>query len=175
MKLVYHPHPSLLKQVQEFDFNKLDAKDIEKQMIEIMNKEHGVGLSANQVDLDAQIFVMEPKNLEGHKDGESFAVINPRIEAVSEQTVLGEEGCLSFPGLFFKVKRAVALVAKFLDSSGKECKIEFTGWNARIFQHEFDHLYGINYIDRVSKMKLDMAKKKQQKYFKKIRGMITYG
>lgn len=175
MKLVYHPHPSLLKQVQEFDFNKLDAKDIEKQMIEIMNKEHGVGLSANQVDLDAQIFVMEPKDLEGHKDGESFAVINPRIEAVSEQTVLGEEGCLSFPGLFFKVKRAEALVAKFLDSSGKECKIEFKGWNARIFQHEFDHLYGINYIDRVSKMKLDMAKKKQQKYFKKIRGMITYG
>jgi len=175
MKLVYHPHPSLLKQVQEFDFNKLDAKDIEKQMIEIMNKEHGVGLSANQVDLDAQIFVMEPKDLEGYKDGQSFAVINPRIEAVSEQTVLGEEGCLSFPGLFFKVKRAEALVAKFLDSSGKECKIEFKGWNARIFQHEFDHLYGINYIDRVSKMKLDMAKKKQQKYFKKIKGMITYG
>jgi len=175
MKLVYHPHPSLLKQVQEFDFSKLDAKDIEKQMIEIMNKEHGVGLSANQVDLDAQIFVMEPKDLEGYKDGQSFAVINPRIEAVSEQTVLGEEGCLSFPGLFFKVKRAEALVAKFLDSSGKECKIEFKGWNARIFQHEFDHLYGINYIDRVSKMKLDMAKKKQQKYFKKIKGMITYG
>jgi peptide deformylase len=175
MKLVYHPHPSLLKQVQEFDFNKLEAKDIEKQMIEIMNKQHGVGLSANQVDLDAQIFVMEPKDLEGYKDGESFAVINPRIEAVSEQTVLGEEGCLSFPGLFFKVKRAEALVAKFLDSNGKECKIEFKGWNARIFQHEFDHLYGINYIDRVSKMKLDMAKKKQQKYFKKIKGMITYG
>jgi len=175
MKLVYHPHPSLLKQVQEFDFNKLDAKDIEKQMIEIMNKEHGVGLSANQVDLDAQIFVMEPKDLEGHKDGESFAVINPRIEAVSDQTVLGEEGCLSFPGLFFKVKRAQALVAKFLDSSGKECTIEFKGWNARIFQHEFDHLYGINYIDRVSKMKIDMAKKKQQKYFKRIKGMIKYG
>jgi len=175
MKLVYHPHPSLLKQVQEFDFNKLEAKDIEKQMIEIMNKQHGVGLSANQVDLDAQIFVMEPKDLEGYKDGESFAVINPRIEAVSEQTVLGEEGCLSFPGLFFKVTRAEALVAKFIDSNGKECKIEFKGWNARIFQHEFDHLYGINYIDRVSKMKLDMAKKKQQKYFKKIKGMITYG
>lgn len=175
MNLVYHPHQALLKQVKEFDFDKLDAKNIEKNMIDIMRKEHGVGLSANQVDLDAQIFILEPKDLEGYKDGESFAIINPRIEAVSDQTVLGEEGCLSFPGLFFKVKRAEALVAKFLDSSGKECTIEFTGWNARIFQHEFDHLQGINYIDRVSKLKLDMAKKKQEKYFKRIKGMIKYG
>lgn len=175
MKLVYHPHPALLKQVQPFDFDKLDAIEIEKQMVDIMTKEHGVGLSANQVDLDAQIFVMEPKELQGYKNGQSFAVINPKIEKVSEQTIIGEEGCLSFPGLFFKVKRAVALVAKFLDSSGKECIVEFTGWNARIFQHEFDHLYGINYIDRVSKLKIDMAKKKQEKLMKQIKGMIKYG
>lgn len=175
MKLIYHPHPALEKQVQPFDFDKLDAKDIEKQMIDIMTSNHGVGLASNQVDLDAQIFVMEPKDLEGYEDGKPFAVINPKIEAVSEQRILGEEGCLSFPGLFFKVDRAQALMAKFLDSNAKECTIEFTGWNARIFQHEFDHLQGINYIDRVSKMKVDMAKKKQQKYFKRIKGMIKYG
>lgn len=175
MKLIYHPHPALEKQVQPFDFDKLDAKDIEKQMIDIMTSNHGVGLASNQVDLDAQIFVMEPKDLEGYEDGKPFAVINPKIEAVSEQRILGEEGCLSFPGLFFKVDRAQALMAKFLDSNAKECTIEFIGWNARIFQHEFDHLQGINYIDRVSKMKVDMAKKKQQKYFKRIKGMIKYG
>jgi len=175
MQLIKSPNPWLEKKVKPFDFDNLDAKKIAEDMIITMKQHGGIGLSANQVGLDAQIFVMEPKDLEGYKDGESFAVINPRIEAVSEQTVLGEEGCLSFPGLFFKVTRAEALVAKFIDSNGKECKIEFKGWNARIFQHEFDHLYGINYIDRVSKMKLDMAKKKQQKYFKKIKGMITYG
>jgi len=174
MKLVYHPNEWLEKKVQPFDFDKLDAKKIEEEMIAIMLKEHGVGLSANQVGLDAQIFVLSPEKLEGYDD-KPFAVINPKIEKVSEQTVLGEEGCLSFPLLYFKVKRAEALVASFLDSTGKECTIEFTGWNARIFQHEFDHLYGINYTDRVSKIKIDMAKKKQAKLMKRYKGVITYG
>jgi peptide deformylase len=173
MKLVYHPNEWLDKEVKTFDFDNLDAKDIEKQMIEIMDKHKGVGLSANQVGLDAKIFVMEPEGLEGYD--KPFAVINPTIEAVSEQKITGEEGCLSFPGLFFKVTRAEALVAKFIDSNAKECTIEFKGWNARIFQHEFDHLYGINYIDRVSKLKLDMAKKKQQKLLKKYKEFLTHG
>ena len=61
------------------------------------------------------------------------------------------------------------MVAKCLDSAGKECTIEFVGYNARIFQHEYDHLQGINFTDRVSKLRLDMAKKKQQKLFKKYK------
>lgn len=173
MKLVYHPNEWLDRAVEPFDFDQLDAKQIESDMIDIMKKNAGVGLSANQVGLNARIFVMEPDGLEGYN--EPFAVINPEIEAVSEQKVIGEEGCLSYPGLFFKVTRAQALVGRFLDSSGKECKIEFTGWNARIFQHEFDHLLGINYTDRVSKLKLDMAKKKQQKLLKKYKDFIKNG
>jgi len=173
MKLVYHPNEWLDKQVAPFDFEKLDAKQIEKDMIKIMEDNQGVGLSANQVGLDAQIFVMKPEG----KD--AFAVINPKVEAVSEQIIEGEEGCLSFPGLYVKVKRAAALVASYVDSSNKECKIEFKGWEARIFQHEFDHLNGINYIDRVSKLRLDMAKKKQQKLMKlisqKVKDSKLYG
>lgn len=173
MKLVYHPNEWLDKEVDPFDFDKMDAKQIEKDMIEIMQKQSGVGLSANQVGLNARIFVMEPDELDGYD--EPFAIINPVIEAVSEDQVVGEEGCLSYPGLFFKVTRAKALVAKFLDSNAKECTIEFIGWNARIFQHEFDHLLGINYTDRVSKLKLDMAKKKQQKFLKKYKEILTNG
>ena len=173
MNLVYHPNDWLDKKVQPFDFDKLDAKQIEKEMIELMTAEHGVGLAANQVGIDAQIFVMEPKTLEGYK--EPFAIINPKIEKVSTETIEGEEGCLSFPGLYFKEKRASALVANFLDSTGKECNIEFKGWEARIFQHEFDHLQGINYIDRVSKLRLDMARKKQAKLLKKYKDIIKYG
>jgi len=60
------------------------------------------------------------------------------------------------------------LVTECLDSSGKECTIELQGWNARIFGHEYDHLYGINYIDRISKLRLDMAKRKQEKLMKRI-------
>ena len=161
MKLVYHPNEWLDKEVKPFDFDKLDAKDIEKQMIEIMDKHKGVGLSANQVGLDAKIFVMEPEGLEGYD--KPFAIINPTIEAVSEEKVTGEEGCLSFPGLFFKVTRAQALVAKFIDSNAKECTIEFTGWNARIFQHEYDHLDGIVFKQRANKIHLERAMRQAKK------------
>ena len=75
---------------------------------------------------------------------------------------------------YFKVKRPIGLVTEWLDSSGKECTIELTGWNARIFGHEYDHLYGINFIDRVSKLRLDMAKKKQKKLFKKYKVDIKW-
>jgi peptide deformylase len=59
------------------------------------------------------------------------------------------------------------LVVDCLDIAGKECTIELTGWNARVFGHEYDHLYGINFIDRVSKLRLSMAKKKRNNYIKK--------
>ena len=74
--------------------------------------------------------------------------------------------------MFFKVKRPTGMVIECLDSSGKECTIELVGWNARIAGHEYDHLYGINYVDRVSKLKLDIAKKKQSKLLKRFGAYI---
>ena len=168
MKLIYHPNSWLERKVDPFDFDNLNAKEISEQMIEIMEKNQGVGLAANQVELNAQIFVMKPTGLEGYEDDKPFAIINPKITAVSEEVVEGEEGCLSFPLLYVKVKRPTGLVTECLDITGKECTIELVGWNARIFGHEYDHLYGINYIDRVSKLRLDMAKKKQNKLMKRI-------
>ena len=173
MKLIYHPHPALEKQVQPFDFDKLDAKDIEKQMLDIMTSNHGVGLAANQVDLDAQIFVMEPKDLEGYEDGKPFAVINPKIEAVSEQRILGEEGCLSFPGLLLKVSRPTWIVGQWQNAKGETKEGKVDGYLAKCFQHEFDHLNGVCFVDRVSKLKLQLALKKLQKLRKKIRNDRT--
>ena len=97
LKLLRFPDPFLNKKVAPFDFDKYDAKQIEADMIAIMDKENGVGLSANQVGLDAQIFIMKPEGLEGYEDNKPFAIINPVITEVSQETVLGEEGCLSFP------------------------------------------------------------------------------
>ena len=78
MKLIYHPNSWLERKVDPFDFNKLNAKEIEEQMIEIMDKNQGVGLAANQVELNAQIFIMKPKGLEGYEDDKPFAIINPK-------------------------------------------------------------------------------------------------
>lgn len=163
MQLVKSPDPWLEKQVKPFDFEQLDAKQIEKEMIELMLEEGGIGLSANQVALDAQIFVMKPHLLENK---EPFAIINPVIEKITPEQEDMPEGCLSHPELFLKVKRPRGLVARYLDTDAKECIIELYDIDARCFLHEYDHLYGIEFIDRVSKLKLEMARKKQQKIHK---------
>jgi peptide deformylase len=129
-----------------------------------MDTAGGIGLSANQVGLDAQIFVMKPHLLENK---EPFALINPELESVTVNYEEMPEGCLSHPDLFLKVKRPKGVIAKYLDINAKECKIELYDIDARCFLHEFDHLQGIEFTDRVSRLKLDMAKKKQRKLQRK--------
>jgi len=164
MHLIKSPNPWLEKKVKEFDFNKLDAISISNEMIELMDTAGGIGLSANQVGLDAQIFVMKPHLLENK---EPFALINPELESVTVNYEEMPEGCLSHPDLFLKVKRPKGVIAKYLDINAKECKIELYDIDARCFLHEFDHLQGIEFTDRVSRLKLDMAKKKQRKLQRK--------
>lgn len=164
MNLIYSPDPWLEKKVEQFDFDKLNAVEVAQEMVDIMTACGGIGLSANQVGLDAQIFVMKPY-LQEFK--EPFAIINPVIEKVSVETELGPEGCLSHPDLFLQVTRPKKLVAKFLDADAKECIMTFSDIDARCFLHEYDHLQGIEFVDRVSRVKLDMAKKKRFKLRKK--------
>jgi len=164
MHLIKSPNPWLDKKVKEFDFNDLDAISVSREMIELMDNAGGIGLSANQVGLDAQIFVMKPHLLENK---EPFALINPELESVTVNYEEMPEGCLSHPDLFLKVKRPKGVIAKYLDINAKECKIELYDIDARCFLHEFDHLQGIEFTDRVSRLKLDMAKKKQRKLQRK--------
>jgi peptide deformylase len=160
MQLVKSPSKWLDTAVKPFDFKQLDADQISKDMIELMVNEGGIGLSANQVALDAQIFVMKPHLLE---DNSPLVIINPVIQKVTEETEDMPEGCLSHPALYLKVKRPKGLVAQYVDICNKECTIELYDIDARCFLHEWDHLNGIEFTDRVSKLKLQMAQKKQFK------------
>jgi peptide deformylase len=165
MQLIKSPDPFLEKQVNPFDFDVLDAEKISNEMIEIMLREGGIGLSANQVGIDAQIFVMKPILLE---DKSPLTIINPVIDKITQDTETMPEGCLSHPGLFLTVKRPKGLIAKYFDINAKECIIELTDIDARCFLHEYDHLQGIEFTNRVSRLKLDMAKKKAVKKQKRI-------
>ena len=160
MKLIKSPNTWLQTEVDPFDFDKFDAKDVSEKMIALMVLEGGIGLSANQVGLSGQIFVMKPHLLE---DNTPLTVINPIIDKVSVNTELMPEGCLSHPDLYLKVARPKGLVVKFLDIDAKECIMELYDIDARCFLHEYDHLQGIEFTNRVSRLKLDMAKKKQTK------------
>lgn len=168
MNLIEAPNDWLEKTLKPFDFNELDAVQVSGEMCQIMMAKNGIGLSANQVGLDAQIFVMRP--LEHPEVKKPFAVINPIILEISEEVETRPEGCLSYPGLVLKVSRPVKLVAQFIDIDAKECILEFSGIDARCFLHEYDHLNGINFTDRVSKLKLDIAKKKLKKQKRLMHG-----
>lgn len=166
MKIVKSPDTWLDKKVKPFDFESMDAESVATEMIQLMESAGGIGLSANQVALDAQIFVMKPYFANNKIP---FALINPEILALTESTETMPEGCLSHPNLFLQVKRPTGLVAKYLDTNAKEHIIELYDIDARCFLHEYDHLIGIEFTDRVSKLKLQLARKKQNK-IRKING-----
>jgi len=163
MKLIKSPNSFLQKILPDFDFNNpiIDPLELEEQMIMLMAKENGIGLSANQVGIDARVFAMFPRNIpEIHTP---FALFNPKVIDASLELEDDEEGCLSFPGLFFKVKRPQSIIVEFLDRSNKSYILRLEGIDARCFLHELDHLNGICFTDRISKLKLDLAIKKQRK------------
>ena len=162
MELIKAPNEFLEKQVKPFDFENMDAEKISKDMVDTMLKYKGIGLASNQVGLDAQIFVMGEEK--------PITVINPIITEVGPERVEMEEGCLSFPGLYFKVKRPSVVSVQYLDIEQKECIIKLEGLHARVFLHEYDHLQGITFDQRISKLRLEMAKKKQEKLLKDLHG-----
>jgi len=163
LKLVKHPNEILEVVVAPFDFDTpiVDPIQLEEEMVKLMAEENGIGLAANQVNLRARVFTIKTQLVP--EITEPFAAFNPTVEKVSEEMELDYEGCLSYPNLFFKVNRPKTIVAKFFDRDNKERIIELTGIDARCYLHELDHLNGICFTDRVSKLKLELAQKKQRK------------
>lgn len=166
LQLVTELHPLLKKELAPFDFEKIDAKALAKRLFKIMLSCRGAGLSANQVGLDAQMFVMQWPAIDGLEAG-TRVVINPEILEFMGEEVQFEEGCLSFPALFIWLKRPEAIRVKYQDIAGEWQEEVMIGWKARIFQHEYDHLKGLTMKDRSSKLKLDRAVEKRKKIFKK--------
>lgn len=153
--------------VDVFDFQQMHPAPVALDMIDIMLQEGGLGLSANQVGFPYRIFVMKP--VLNKKYGDVTIVMNPIIRGLSKETEEGVEGCLSHPGLILKVKRPISCIVEFdtLTSDYKNVihvEAKYDDIDARIFLHEYDHLHGIQFIDRVSKLKLKMAEKKRIKH-----------
>ena len=158
MQLIKHPNPILKQTAVPWDFkNHVNAKVIEREMIELMKANNGIGLAANQVGLDRRVFVIRTQ------DGREFGCFNPNILFGDNNLIEDQEGCLSFPELWLKVKRHNKITAMYLDNAGEQRIIELEGIDARCFQHELDHLDGIKFTEHVSSLKLQMARKKQRK------------
>jgi peptide deformylase len=130
-----------------------EIRDLVDDMYLTMEKAPGVGLAAPQIGVGLRIFVFDWDDGETHHRG---VAINPTLELSEVSTEWPDEdteveGCLSIPGERYPLKRADSAVLKALDIDGKPFKIAASGWLARIFQHEFDHLDGLLYADRLLK------------------------
>lgn len=150
---------SLYVPSSEWDFENppANSEDIESELSRLMDEEGGIGFAANQMGFLYRIFAMKI-------DDEARFFYNPEILTASEeQQVMSEEGCLSFPGLYFKVKRPAIVTVRYQNSKGEFFEEELSGIAARCFQHELDHLDGVCFTSKVSKLTLDMAKKKRDK------------
>jgi len=148
-----YPDPVLRKKCQEVEEVTPEIKKLGLNMIETMVTNQGIGLAAPQVNVLKRIIVVHP--ISERTPGEMLAkkpqvFINLKITKKSRETMVDEEGCLSFPGLFLKIKRAKEVEIETLDGNGKKTFLKLEGLPARVFQHEIDHLDGILFIDRLS-------------------------
>ena len=127
-------------------------------MVETMRAEPGVGLAAPQVDVSERVIVVEYyEDEEKAEEDENapkrlYAVVNPEITRRSAETELGNEGCLSVPGFNGEVERHLAITVKGQNRHGQPLTLKLKDWTARIFQHEIDHLNGVLFTDRATRI-----------------------
>lgn len=148
LSIVKYPHPALRwesKPVLEIDDR---LRDVVRQMFSLMYAANGIGLAANQVGLPWRLFVINPSGDRTRTD-EEFVFLNPEIlrRKGSEE---GEEGCLSLPELYGPVRRSTSLSVEAFDLEGEPFRMDLDDFPARVVQHEYDHIDGVLFIDRMT-------------------------
>jgi peptide deformylase len=154
-------HEMLHQPAQRFDFENppMDPTELFENLKETLIAKRGMGLSAPQVGIPYQVFVIgnpgDPDSI--------FSVFNPKIVDYKGDTISMEESCLTFNGLFVKIKRPSEIRARFSGHDGLVNTMPMVGVSARLFQHEYDHINGITMTKRASSLHLSRAKKEKEK------------
>lgn len=133
----------LRKKTAPFDFSKYTKKEVDeliRQMRADMKRAEGVGLAGNQVGLNISVFVAQVEN-------KFYAIFNPELTELSEETITIDEGCLSVPGKYGPTPRSERVILKGFDKHNRPIKIKAWGLLARVFQHEVGHLNGELFVD----------------------------
>ena len=171
LKLIPPSDPRVVSAIAPFNDEMLkehgykDRQELSDELFETMNKYGGIGLSANQVGLPYNVFV-----LGGHpsiENGLKMTCFNPMIISASEEVVAMKEGCLTFPFVWLTISRPRKVVVKYNDVNGDLQEGHLDGMISRIFQHEYDHMLGRVFTEYASKMKLDRAYKRAEKQMDK--------
>ncbi len=134
-------------------------------MFDTMENAEGIGLAANQVGSTKSLFIIDLTHIEEYAHLKKMIFLNPRLENYSEEKVMMEEGCLSVPDVRAEVLRPKSFTLVYQNLELKENRLEADNWIARVIQHEYDHLQGVYFTDRVS----DEKKKELKKVLRQIR------
>ncbi|EFJ45053.1 hypothetical protein VOLCADRAFT_45493, partial [Volvox carteri f. nagariensis] len=157
LQIVKYPDPRLRAvnaRIGVFDDSLLRLAN---EMIEVMYQDDGVGLAAPQVGVNIRLMVFNPAGRD--RPGNESILVNPEIVEQLGGKELGEEGCLSFPRIYGDVERSRQITVKALDANGQPVRLQLTDpWVARIFQHEYDHLQGVLFHDRMKPSVLEAVR-----------------
>ena len=141
-----------------------NREKVRQDLIDSMEHYQGVGLSANQIGIMERVFIMY-ENVDIRK---ILTCFNPKILETSKEQILMDEGCLTYQGVWLKVKRPYAVLFEYEDEKGEKHQKELVGLPSRIFQHEYDHMEGTDFTQKVSRLKIDRAMKKLNKTVKRL-------
>ena len=161
-RLVSVTDPILKKPLESCSIG-LDRKELQTTLQNAMEHHQGIGLSANQIGIKERAFIM----YSDVKKKEIISCFDPLITDYSEEKIIMDEGCLTWPGLWLKVERSEGIRCVYNDVDGELVQVQMHGLESRIFQHEYDHMEGTNFTQRVSKLKLNMAKRRASKMQKR--------
>ena len=141
--LIKPEDPILHNKIKKCSYN-LDRSKLSYTLTENMFHHNGVGLSANQIGINERAFVM----MFDLETQEPITCFNPKILKESSDKTTMEEGCLSYPDVQMEVSRPSHVIVKYEDESKNTFKRRLEGWMARVFQHEYDHMEGINFLNK---------------------------
>ena len=164
-KILYVPHP-ILRQ-KSLDLKSIQKEDIflAEEMMNIMMRAPGVGLAANQIGVLKKIVTVNIQDKEKNLDNK-YILFNPKIISSSKETVIMEEGCLSIPEQFADIERPKEILVEYTSEKKKLVKKKAYGVEARVLQHEIDHLSGKLFVDYLSSLKRNIIIKKVKKLLK---------
>lgn len=159
LKIVCYPEPVLLTVGKPFDDSDFGDKaaQLVDDMFATMYDAGGVGLAAPQIGLSKRLFVMDVADEEGRAN--PLAFFNPQIIAVEGEQI-GDEGCLSFPGLYQQIRRDMRVIVRAQDAKGELFEMDVSELSARCVLHETDHCDGIVFLDRMTPLRRQLAKRK---------------
>lgn len=164
LRVLKYPHPQLRAEnaaITEFD---AELKTLAEEMLMVMYAAEGIGLAAPQVGINKRLMVF---NEHVDKPEKEMVLVNPRITAVSPETDVLEEGCLSFPLINGDVQRHKWVDVEYFTLSGEKKQLKFKDYQARIFQHEYDHLDRVLFIDKLVPLDKKLNQKRLDKAVKK--------